>query len=245
MVAIGLTRTSRSSPTLVSVATWLALFCYVVAVKLALDAFFPQAFAAEEQRSAFAWPTVALVAALGVVGAALAARTGFPAPDTALAAPRRGLLLPAAIGVGIAALNVAFDLTTGASRALNAAHGVGQLYTDFPSMLLIFTAAAVYVEPIYRLLPIPLLLWLVSSLALRGRAQAPVFWALAVLFSLFEPLDQARVVTGIPFAWWAFSVAEGFGLNLTQAVFFRRSGFVASIAVRLGYYLLWHVLYVH
>jgi hypothetical protein len=53
------------------------------------------------------------------------------------------------------------------------------------------------------------------------------------------------VVTGVPFAWWAFSVAEGFGLNLTQAAFFRRYGFVASIVVRLGYYVVWHVLYVH
>jgi hypothetical protein len=111
---------------------------------------------------------------------------------------------------------------------------VAQQYTDLPSMLLIFTAAAVYVEPIYRLLPIPLLLWLVSALALRGRAHGPVFWGLALLFSLFEPLDQARVVTGIPFGWLAFTVAQSFGLNLAQAAFFRRYGFVASIAVRLG-----------
>jgi hypothetical protein len=228
-----------------SVATWLALFCYVVAVKLAVDAFLPQAIAAEDQRNAFAWPVLALVAALGAIGAALAPGTGFPAAESVLSAPRRGLLLPAAIGLAIAAVEVVFDVTTGYSRLLNAAHGIERQYTDFPSMLLVFTAFAIYVEPIYRLLPIPLLLWLISGLALRGRWQVPVFWVLAVLFSLFEPLNQASVVPGVPFAWWAFDLGLGFGFNLTQALFFRRYGFVASIAVRLGYYLLWHVLYVH
>ena len=35
---------------------------------------------------------------------------------------------------------------------------------------------------------IPLLLWLISTVLLRNRAQTPVFWALALLSSALEPL---------------------------------------------------------
>ena len=36
-----------------------------------------------------------------------------------------------------------------------------------------------------------------------------------------------------------------FTLNFTQAAFFRRYGFLAAILVRVGFYSVWHVLYVH
>jgi hypothetical protein len=228
-----------------SALVWLGLVAYIALAKALLDAFLPNAFASDEQRAVFAWPVIAMIGALGLAGVWLSHRTGFPAAWGADATVRRRLLVPALIGLAIGAWYVVYDRLTGASAALNAAHGVTQQYTDFPSMLLIFTAAAIFVEPIYRLFLIPLPLWLLSTLALRGRWLGPLFWVLAVLASLFEPLDQARVVTELsPVLWWA-QVAQGFGLNLTQAYFFRREGFVASIAVRLAFYLVWHVLYVH
>jgi hypothetical protein len=56
---------------------------------------------------------------------------------------------------------------------------------------------------------------------------------------------RSRVVAGIGPEVFASDVVLGFALNLVQAWFFRRQGFVSSIAVREGYYLIWHVLYVH
>jgi hypothetical protein len=228
-----------------SALLWLGLIAYVALAKALLDAFLPHAFASDDQRAVFAWPTIGAIGALGLAGVWLAHRSGFPAAWGEGASARRRLLVPGAAGLAIGAWYVAYDRLTGASAALNAAHGLTQQYTDFPSMFLIFTAAAVFVEPIYRLLLIPLPLWLVSTVLLRGRWQEPLFWAFAVAASLFEPLDQARVVTGLaPALWWA-QVAQGFGLNMTQAFFFRREGFLASVAVRLAFYLVWHVLYVH
>jgi hypothetical protein len=32
-------------------------------------------------------------------------------------------------------------------------------------------------------------------------------------------------------------------LNLGQAVFFRKYGFLASFAMRLGFYVIWHIVY--
>jgi hypothetical protein len=228
-----------------SALVWLGLVAYVALAKSLLDAFLPHAFASPEQRDVFAWPTIGAIAGLGLVGVWLAHRSGFPAAWGSGASARRRLLVPSAAGLALGAWYVAYDLVTGASAALNAAHGMSQQYTDLPSMFLIFTAAAVFVEPIYRLLLIPLPLWLVSTVLLRGRWQEPLFWAFAVTASLFEPLDQARAVTGLaPALWWA-QVAQGFGVNLAQAYFFRREGFVASIALRLAFYLVWHVAYVH
>jgi hypothetical protein len=64
---------------LFSALIWLGLVAYLALAKALLDAFLPHAFASDEQRAAFAWPTIGLVAALGLVGAWLAHRTGFPA----------------------------------------------------------------------------------------------------------------------------------------------------------------------
>jgi hypothetical protein len=158
---------------------------------------------------------------------------------------RRRLAWPFGIGLGLAALEVGMDLATGFTRLNAAAHGVGQQFTDPFSMLVIFGAASVLVEAIYRLIPLPILLWLISNVVLRGRWQSLVYWLLAVPFSLVEPLGQTSVVAGIGPEVFAGEVVLGFALNLVQAWFFRRHGFVSSIAVREGYYLIWHVLYVH
>jgi hypothetical protein len=56
------------------------------------------------------------------------------------------LVLPAVVGFGLASVMVVFDLATGTSRATNALLGITQQFTDYPSMLLIFSAAAIYVE---------------------------------------------------------------------------------------------------
>jgi hypothetical protein len=228
-----------------SALVWLGLVAYLALAKVLLDAFLPHAFASQDQRDVFAWPMILGLGAAGLFGVWLAHRTGFPAAWGQDATVRGRLLVPAAVGLALGAWYVAYDLVTGVSASLNAAHGVERHYTDFPSMFLIFTAAAVLVEPLYRLLLIPLPLWLLSNVLLRGRWQAPLFWTIAILASLFEPLDQARAVTDMaPALWWA-QVAQGFGVNLVQAYFFRREGFVASVAVRLAFYLVWHVAYVH
>ena len=81
---------------------------------------------------------------------------------------------------------------------------------------------------------------------LRGRYQSTAFWGLAVLASAFEPLMQVAGIAPVLGSTTAAALAgQAFISNMAQAAYFRRYGFVASIAVREGYYLLWHVLYVH
>ena len=39
--------------------------------------------------------------------------------------------------------------------------------------------------------------------------------------------------------------STGTATNFTQAAFLRRYGFLAAILVRFGFYVVWHVLYIH
>jgi hypothetical protein len=109
----------------------------------------------------------------------------------------------------------------------------------FPGSILFYSGGAIIVEVFYRLLPIPLIMWLA-----RGRGGSVIFWILAVLTSLIEPvtqnLPQFRAETlAVALTMFTFD----FGVNMSQATMFRRSGFLAAILVRVAFYLVWHVAY--
>jgi hypothetical protein len=224
---------------------WLALTAWVVLVKFALELFYPQAFVDKTQRGFFDWPAIGLMVALGLAGALVATRTGFPDAWDARVSNRQRLLYPVLIGLGLGAVHVAIDLIAPYTPAVAAFNGAVQQYTGFVPIFLIFSTAAIFVEIIYRLFPIPLMLGLTSNIILRGRGQREIFWVLAVLTSLLEPLGQMMYAHVVPGAVLALVMANLFALNMTQAAFFRRAGFLAAILVRVAFYLIWHALYVH
>jgi hypothetical protein len=228
-----------------SVLVWLALAAYLFIVKIILDTFLPQAFADPAQAAQFSWANLGIFSLVGMVGVLLSQRTGFPEAWKAGESLWQRLILPTIVGLGLGATMVLIDLQTGFTASFAANHGVTQQYTDFPSMFFIFTSASIIVETVYRLLIIPLLLWVTSNVILKGKAQTQIFWGLAVLTSLLEPLGQISDLRVLP---GALAVALGviyFGVNMIQAGFFRKYGFLAAIMVRVGFYLVWHVLYVH
>jgi hypothetical protein len=224
---------------------WSVLVAYLFLVKILIDLFVPNAFADPAQAALFGWIPLSIFAVLGFFGVWLSQRTGFPNawdPEMPL---RRQILVPASIGVVYGLLQIGLDLGFGFTQQIAARHGVTQQYTDLPSMLLIFTAAPILVEVIYRLLLIPLLLWLISTVLLTGRAQHTIFWILAVATSLLEPLTQSPDLRILSPGVAAILATGYFAINMTQAYSFRKYGFLASIMVRVGFYLVWHVLYVH
>ena len=158
---------------------------------------------------------------------------------------RQRLIYPLLAGLGFALLYVALDQMLGFTALQAARRGLDQQYTGFLPMLLVFSSGAIIVEVIYRLFPIPVVLWFGSNLLLKGRGQAQMFWVLAVLTSLLEPLGQLADLQVLPGALMVTLGMILFSLNFTQAVFFRKYGFLASILVRLGFYMVWHVLYIH
>jgi hypothetical protein len=230
---------------------YLGLMAYLVAVKLAIDLLFPPTvFASPSQAGVFAWPALGIWTVAGLLGVWLAHRTGFPGLwDKEVNMPR-WLLLAAILGLGFGIIDCNWDYATGASRLAAERMGIPAFHIPFPASAVIYPGGAIIVEVLYRLVPIPLVVFLVSNLLLRGRWQNQVFWVAAIVLSAFEPVSQSGLLSlafGREFKMRgleglvAGEVIKGYALNLTEAYLFRKAGFLAPLVLRVVYYLLWHV----
>jgi hypothetical protein len=218
---------------------------YLSLMKLILDTWLPDAFADPDQAALFVWPAIGAYTLVGLLGVWLADHSGFPRPWTGWVVSRGAVLIPLVGGLALGVALVALDLTTGFSTILVASHGLKQQFTGYLPMFLIFSAGPAIVMLIYRLVPLSLLQWLLAERLLKGHKRATVFWTLAVLTSLLEPLSAIDSILRMP---WLVAIVYSlhlFGLNLFEATIFRRYGFLAAIAVRVAFYMIWHVIYIH
>jgi hypothetical protein len=108
----------------------------------------------------------------------------------------------------------------------------------FPYSIFLYTSGAFEIEVFYRLIPLTLVL-LAGKWFLKGRFYESFFWTGAILSSLREPLEQLPDGT---MAFILYSLTTGFIMNFLQAVFFKRAGFLATLTLRLGHYMVWHIL---
>jgi hypothetical protein len=223
-----------------SAAVYLGLMGYLALVKVAITWLLPAGFRAPAQAEVFAWPAIAFLTAAGLAGVALADRAGLPGLWDARVSTRDRLLLPWVIGIVLGLEAVAVDVATG--WAAMAAREIGEpsIHIPFPASALIYPGGAVIVDVVYYLLPIPLLLWVVGRLALRGRWEPQVFWTVGVLAALVEPATQWFGLPGHALLA-AGLFASDFVLNLAQVYAFRRWGFLAAVVLRTSFYLVWHV----
>ena len=108
----------------------------------------------------------------------------------------------------------------------------------FPYSVFLYVSGAFDVEIFYRLIPLTIIL-VIGNWFRKGKYYNAFFWTGAVLTALREPLEQLPEGS----TWIIiYSLLTGFLMNFSQAVFYKRAGFMASISVRLGHYLLWHIL---
>jgi hypothetical protein len=194
-------------------------------------------------------PTLGLLA-VGALGAALSSRIGSPsAPSLGDESAWRRVLL---WGLGAGLANAVFDLAlvvltpVGAhAEAVDRAAGITWGNVALPFSLLHYAHAAVLTECALSLGLVVIPTWLISSLLLKGRWQASVFWTVAVLACLIEPLTKAIGLKRLPFFGMSpLDVAltlEGIAWQLVFAVLLRRLGWPAPILMRFGYYLLFRV----
>jgi hypothetical protein len=224
---------------------WLGVMVYFGLVKLILDTWLPGAFADPDQAALFAWPAIGIYTLVGLLGVWLADHSGFPRPWTGWVVSRGAVLVPLVGGLALGAALVALDLTTGFTKILLASQGLKQQFTGYLPMFLIFSAASAFVMLIYRLVPLALLQWLFAERLLKGHSHEAVFWVLAVLTSLLEPLGLIDSMLLMPWLVALLYFLHLFGLNLFEATMFRRYGFLAAIAVRVSFYMIWHVIYIH
>jgi len=231
-----------------SAAVWLGLMLYWAMADLIVAAF---------PSSGRPWPGLGAPLHIGFTLAGLAAiwcmhRVGIPAAWDARIPARRRLLLPLAVGAAFGLAAIGIELYAGSLQRLQAASGE-PVTVGFPQSLLVYTSLAPVLELYYLLLPVSLLLWLISGVALRGRGRDATFWVLAVLASAIELAEQGPAVVAsasaagasIDVLGIALYAAQSFGFNLSAAALFRRYGLLAPILVRVGNYLVWHLLFGH
>lgn len=108
----------------------------------------------------------------------------------------------------------------------------------FPYSIFLYFSGAFEVEVFYRLIPITIIC-LLGNVFQKGRYAELFFWVAALLTACREPLEQMPDGN----SWLlVYSLLSGFLMNLIQAIWYKRAGFISALAVRLGHYLLWHIL---
>lgn len=220
-----------------STKTYLGLVLFLIAVKIVF-LLFPRAFPLAEQESAFHWATILIIALMGLVGLILSRRTGFPEIWSATVSNRQRFLLPAIIGLVYGVITVAKDLSNPAP-----------IHLKLPLSLVFYAYGATFLEMMLRLFAIPLLMWLISNVILRGRWQTTVFWLAVIVAALYEPLPYIRedlanasgMANLVVLVEWILQPL--FLANVVSGWLFRKYGFLAPLTFRLSFYLVWHIIY--
>jgi hypothetical protein len=179
------------------------------------------------------WGEVALLL-LGLPLLPLQERAGLPAWLNR--SFRTGSWQPLLIGVIFGSLDVAIIGFLSRSEPYDR---LPPFLQPFPYSIFLYGSGAFFVEVFYRLIPLTLLMW-AGSLVAGGRYAHWFFWIGAVLTALREPLEQSA---NGPAGLLPYTFLSSFAMNLTQAWYFRRAGFLASYTLRLGHYLCWHILF--
>ena len=181
------------------------------------------------------WISVAEVA-IGLPFLLLLQKSGFPELLDKKITARNRYLLPAAAGIIFGILDV---LVIKVIQHPQPYESLPPFLQPFPYSIFLYTAGALSVEVWYRLIPLTLIMWLVGNKLLKGKYNNQVFIIAAILTSLREPIEQMPPGSNL---FIIYSLTTGFLMNLVQAFYFRKAGFLASLFVRLGHYLIWHIL---
>lgn len=170
-------------------------------------------------------PPVVMLAASGLAGAVALAgldRLGFFMPGPRQC--RAGIIRAVALGSALAVPTILVDLAHPFPATMNAA---------FPASLIFYPSIALVAEAAFHLVPLALLLTL-----LRRPLVA------IALAACVEPVFQtAFAAPGEPIWQTAFVAVNVFAIGFLQIVLLRRYGIAALLALRLTYYLWWHIVW--
>ncbi len=232
--------TERTRPTLN--ALLFALFPAAASVAIALHvAADPPDFAHPSQAAALQLAALAPFLIGGVIGVYLSVASRMTA-DPTRAPFTRMLLLSLVSGAVFGFAALAADYYAGFLTLIAAKLGIASIHIGFPASAYVYAAGAIVVECLYRLIPVSILYAIIARLILKGRGEGAVFWTLAFLSSLIEPLSQAPLAGAEPGLVWVL-IGFIFLFNLSEAALWRRFGWPAPIVSRLSFYAVWHVIF--
>jgi hypothetical protein len=191
---------------------------------------------------------ILILAVMGYVGLLLARRTGFPEIWDGRISNRQRFLIPCIVGLIYGVITVA-PLLLGESNRLHPLATGSDIHVKFPLSIPYYTYGTLLLEVFLRLFCVPLLVWLISNVILRGRWQTPVFWFAACIVALYEPMPYmmedfaGTTPLGSLYVVFKTVISPLFISNVVAAYLFRKYGFLAPVVMRLSHYLIWHIIY--
>ena len=113
----------------------------------------------------------------------------------------------------------------------------------FPKSLLFYPVMGFYVEILFQVLPLVLILTILAPLSKRSSNK--IMWIGILIASLSEPIFQILPLISGQFPLWfaAFELVRIFTIILSQMTFFKRYDFVTMYWFRIVYYILWHIIW--
>lgn len=225
-----------------SLVIWLVLVAYLGLAAFFVTNVFPVQFIDRSQSGVFEAQGIIAIGVMGLIGVWLSMRTGFPNAWDARISNTQRFLIPIAAGVLLGSLFLATDLITNMSQLQEEHLNIQSTDVAFPASIFVYSAAAIFVEVVYRLLTIPLLLGLISVIVRSQGGRETMFWMLAILTSLIEPLTNTAASQYLTPLALTFVLVQSFAGNFLQAVFFRKYGFLAAILLRVAFYIPYHVI---
>ena len=225
-----------------SLIIWLLLIAYLGLAAILVTSVFPVQFIDRSQSGFFETQGIIAIGVMGLIGVWLSMRTGFPNAWDAKVSNKQRLLIPIIAGFLLGSLFLATDLITDMSRLQQEHLNIETTDVAFPASIFVYSAGAIFVEVVYRLLTIPLLLGMISIFVRSPGAREKIFWTLAILTSLIEPLTNTAASQYLAPLALTFVLVQSFAANFLQAVFFRKYGFLAAILLRVAFYIPFHVI---
>ncbi len=224
-----------------SLRVYLGLVVTLFVLRILLAFWLPESVISA-QAGVLTWSALVIAGGLGGVGLWLSARTGFPGMwDYTLSLTRR-FCIPLGLGLGAGFV----FLLVGRSPSLVPLRAAT---IPFPVSLPFYLYGGIVSEILFRLFLVPLPLWVVSSLILKDRWQELAFWGVALVTSGLEPLGQVGALYQLGMLdgdlppTVSLLLALTYGVNLLSTYLFRKMGFLASVTMRVGHYLVWHMIF--
>lgn len=113
----------------------------------------------------------------------------------------------------------------------------------FPQSLLFYPVIAFFVEILFHVFPLTLLIAVMSS-TLKNLSFNAIFWISIIIISMAEPIYQTMdMAFSKHFPVWAvvYVGLHIFLINFFQLLIFKKYDFISMYSFRLVYYLFWHI----
>jgi hypothetical protein len=113
----------------------------------------------------------------------------------------------------------------------------------FPQSLLFYPAIAFFVEILFHVVPLTLLIALMSS-TLKNLHLNTISWISIAIISIAEPIYHSMgMMSSEHFPVWAVAYVgfHIFLINFFQLLIFKKYDFISMYSFRFAYYLIWHI----